>query len=245
MSSQPPNRAASPAAPTPSTLPNDNIPWLLDSQVVLDREGVTVAQGLSDSDVTQRREKYGTNELTDNGVKNPLLILLEQLSDPLVLILIGAAVVSALLGEAKSVIAISLIVVANAALGVSQEYRAEKAIAALQKMSAPSVRVRRSGREQDVPAADLVPGDIVLLEAGSIVPADGRVVESFNLSVQEASLTGESLSVEKDTKIIVNPNTALGDRHNMVFMGTSVTYGRGAFAVTGTGMNTELGKMPP
>jgi Ca2+-transporting ATPase len=181
--------------------------------------------------------------LTDHGVKNPFAILLEQLSDPLVLILIGAAVISALLGEAKSVIAISLIVVANAALGVSQEYRAEQAIAALQKMSAPAVRVRRSGRELDIPPAELVPGDIVLLEAGSIVPADGRVIESMNLSVQEASLTGESIPVEKGVAGLVNPNTQLADRVNMVYMGTSVTYGRGAVVITDIGMNTELGKI--
>jgi Ca2+-transporting ATPase len=199
--------------------------------------------GLDEAAVLARREKYGTNELTDRGVKNPLAILLEQLSDPLVLILIGAAVVSALLGEAKSVIAISLIVVANAALGVSQEYRAEKAIAALQKMSAPAVRVRRGRREFDIPPAELVPGDVVLLEAGSIVPADGRVVESFNLSVQEASLTGESVSVEKDVKALANPNITLADRVNMLYMGTSVTYGRGTMLVTSTGMSTELGKI--
>ncbi|MCU0463446.1 MAG: cation-translocating P-type ATPase [Anaerolineae bacterium] len=244
MSSQPaPNTTSASPPHAKNTIPNDNIPWLLDKETVLNREGVDLSVGLSDAEILKRREHYGTNELTDNGVKNPLKILLEQLSDPLVLILIGAAVISALLGEAKSVVAITLIVVANAALGVSQEYRAEQAIAALQKMSAPAVRVRRAGREEDIPPAELVPGDVVLLEAGSIIPADGRVVESFNLSVQEASLTGESLSVEKDTKPLVNPTTPLADRHNMAYMGTAVTYGRGTVIVTGTGMNTELGKI--
>jgi len=223
--------------------PNPNTPWLLDIATALGRLGVTAERGLDDSAIEERRTHYGTNELTDNGVKSPFAILLEQLSDPLVLILIGAAVISAILGEAKSVIAISLIVVANAALGVSQEYRAEQAIAALQKMSAPAVRVRRNGRELDLPPAELVPGDIVLLEAGSIVPADGRVVESYNLSVQEASLTGESLPVEKNITELVNPNTQLADRVNMVYMGTSVTYGRGAVVISDTGMNTELGKI--
>jgi len=240
---QSPNPAVKGATVTPSHLPNENIAWLLDVPTVLGRWGVSIEKGLDDSAIEERRGRYGTNELTDNGVKNPFVILLEQLSDPLVLILIGAAVISALLGEAKSVIAISLIVVANAALGVSQEYRAEKAIAALQKMSAPAVRVRRSGREIDLPPAELVPGDIVLLEAGSIVPADARVVESFNLSVQEASLTGESLPVEKGLPELVNPNTQLADRVNMVYMGTSVTYGRGTVVISDTGMNTELGKI--
>ncbi|NOG52007.1 MAG: HAD-IC family P-type ATPase [Chloroflexi bacterium] len=179
--------------------------------------------------------------LTEKGAESPLKILLAQLTDPLVMILIGAAVVSALLGETKSVIAIALIVIANAALGVSQEYRAEKAIAALQKMSAPNVRVRRGGREEEISPAALVPGDIVVLEAGSIVPADGRVIESVNMSVQEASLTGESLAVEKSTDALVNPATPIGDRNNMVYMGTSVTYGRGVAVITATGMHTELG----
>lgn len=241
MSAQ--NPAQTPAAKRADVTPNDNIPWLLDVSTVTGRLGVTLDSGLADSVIEERRTRYGTNELTDHGVKNPLAILLEQLSDPLVLILIGAAVISALLGEAKSVIAISLIVVANAALGVSQEYRAEQAIAALQKMSAPAVRVRRSGRELDIPPAELVPGDVVLLEAGSIVPADGRVIESINLSVQEASLTGESLPVEKNIAELVNPNTQLADRVNMVYMGTSVTYGRGTVVITDTGMNTELGKI--
>lgn len=216
-------------------------PWLLDKETVLQRLAVDPAVGLSEAEAASRLQRYGENALVGKGVESPFKILFEQLADPLVLILIGAALVSAVLGEFKSVIAITLIVIANAALGVSQEYRAEKAIAALQKMSAPIVRVRRGSREADLAPNLLVPGDIVLLEAGSIIPADARVVKSHNMSVQEASLTGESEPIEKHTDPMVNPNITLGDRLNMVYMGTSVTYGRGLAVITATGQKTELG----
>src|SRR5690606_22610425 len=173
--------------------------------------------------------------------KSPLAILWEQITNPLVLLLIFAAIISALLGKADSVIAISAIVILNAVLGVVQEYRAEQAMAALKRMAAPTVRVRRGGRVQEVPARDIVPGDVILLEAGNIVPADGRVIESANLRVQEASLTGESQPVDKQTQAISDPSAPLGDRSSMVCMGTSGTYGRGAAVVTGTGMKTQLG----
>ena len=239
--------SASSTAHLPSSPPtitgDENIPWLLENEVLLNRLAVDPRQGLDETEAAARLTRYGENALIAKGVESPLKILLEQLTDPLVMILIGAAVVSALLGETKSVIAIALIVIANAALGVSQEYRAEKAIAALQKMSAPIVRLRRSGREMDVAPNLLVPGDIVLLEAGSIIPADGRMLESYNMSVQEASLTGESLPVEKSVGQLVNPNTPLGDRTNMVYMGTSVTYGRGLVVITATGQRTELGRI--
>lgn len=228
---------------SPPGIGDENVPWLLESEILLDRLAVDPRQGLDESEAAARLDRDGENVLVEKGVESPLKILLEQLTDPLVMILIGAAVVSALLGETKSVIAIALIVVANAALGVSQEYRAEKAIAALQKMSAPIVRLRRGGREMDLSPNLLVQGDIVLLEAGSIIPADGRVIESYNMSVQEASLTGESLPVEKSARQLVNPNTPLGDRVNMVYMGTSVTYGRGLAVITATGQRTELGNI--
>jgi Ca2+-transporting ATPase len=228
--------------PSATPVPTDDLAvWLHEKETILGRLGVDPAHGLTTVEADKRAAKYGPNVLTEKGAESPLKILLAQLTDPLVMILIGAAVVSALLGETKSVIAIALIVIANAALGVSQEYRAEKAIAALQKMSAPNVRVRRGGREEEISPAALVPGDIVVLEAGSIVPADGRVIESVNMSVQEASLTGESLAVEKSTDALVNPATPIGDRNNMVYMGTSVTYGRGVAVITATGMHTELG----
>jgi P-type Ca2+ transporter type 2C len=204
---------------------------------------VDVRQGLDDETIHQRQAQYGANELIDRGVKNPLLILWEQLIDPMVLILIGAALVSAVLGDGKSVVAISAIVILNAMLGVSQEYRAEKSMAALKKMAVPSVRVRRNGEVIDLPPADLVPGDVILLEAGTVIPADARLVENANLQVQEASLTGESLAVDKDIKPLSDPDAPLGDRYNMVYMGTSVTYGRGAAVIVETGMNTQLGRI--
>src|SRR5690606_9569929 len=144
-------------------------------------------------------------------------------------------------GEFKSVIAITLIVIANAVLGVSQEYHAEKAIAALQKVSAPIVRGRRGGGENDLRPELLGTGKIVMPEAGCIILDVGGVPASHNMSVQEASLTGESEPIEKNTAAMVNPNITIGDRVNMVYMGTSVTYGRGLAVITSTGQQTELG----
>jgi P-type Ca2+ transporter type 2C len=215
----------------------------LEAGQALERLEVQPASGLDDEQVAERLERYGPNELVETGIKNPLLILWEQLTDPLVVILLAAAVVSAFLGETKSVIAIMAIVVLNAMLGVSQEYRAERAMAALKKMSAPAVRVRRGGRVLDISPRDLVPGDIVLLETGSILPADGRVIEAVNLRVQEASLTGESHAVDKYSRTLNRADAPLGDRMNMVYMGTAVTYGRGAAVVVNTGMSTELGRI--
>ncbi|MBC8172118.1 MAG: HAD-IC family P-type ATPase, partial [Anaerolineae bacterium] len=210
---------------------------------VLHHLSVTMGAGLTDQDVRERLNQYGANELIERALKSPWVILREQLTNPLVLLLIFAALISAVLGKADSMIAISAIVVLNAVLGVVQEYRAEKAIAALKKMSAPMVRVRRNGRVLDIAARELVPGDIVLLEAGSIVPADARLIESANLRVQEASLTGESQPVDKFPQALNDENAPLGDRHNMLFLGTAVTYGRGTAVVVETGMNTQLGRI--
>jgi len=199
-------------------------------------------RGLDDAEAQRRLEKYGANELTERGIKSPWAILWEQLTAFLVVILIVAAVISIALGEWKDSIAILTIVILNAAIGLSQEYRAEKAMAALKRLSVPTVRVRRNGRLLEISAKELVPGDVVLLEAGSAVPADGRLVEEVNLKTQEAALTGESESVEKDMAAVA-PDAALADRTNMVYLGTAVTYGRGVMAVTSTGMETELGRI--
>ncbi len=220
------------------------IEWhTLDIPALKQQLNVSVEQGLSDSEVTTRLATHGKNELVEKGTATPLELLLQQLTDPLVLILIGAAVISGFLGEWKSVFAISAIVIVNAILGVSQEYRAEKAMAALKKMSAPSVRVRRDGTPSDVDPVNLVPGDVVLLEAGSIIPADARLIEANSLLVQESSLTGESHAVEKNIKPLKGENIGIGDRYNMVFMGTSVTNGRAEAIVTDTGMKTQLGRI--
>ncbi len=217
--------------------------YTFDVQQTLDQLGVQPDQGLSTVEATQRKTTYGPNELVERGSKSLLALLWEQLTAPMVLILLGAAALSAALGEVKSVVAIMAIVTLNAILGIVQEYRAEKAMAALKKMAAPAVRVKRDGHVQDLPAQDLVPGDVILLEAGNIVPADVRLIESANLSIQEASLTGESLPVEKAVPAILGENIPLGDRRNMAYLGTAVTYGRGTGVVVQTGMSTELGRI--
>jgi Ca2+-transporting ATPase len=199
--------------------------------------------GLSPQEARKRLEEQGLNELVERGLKSPWLILWEQLTEVMVVILIIAAAVSVFLGEYNDAIVILAIVILNAVLGYTQEYRAEKAIAALKKLAVPTVKVVRGGRIVEISAREMVPGDIALLEAGNKVSADGRLIESANLRVQEAALTGESEPVEKRTSAISGEHLSLGDRHNMVYMGTVATYGRGTMVVTETGMNTELGKI--
>ena len=169
--------------------------------------------------------------------------MLEQLTGIMTIVLIISAVVSLFLGDYEDTIAILAIVVLNTILGFSQEYRAEKAMAALKKMAVPHVRVRRDGHIVEISAGELVPGDLVLLEAGNVIPADGRLVEAVNLRIQEAVLTGESEPVEKLSRPIPQENLPLGDQRNRAFMGTVVTYGRGILVITATGMHTELGKI--
>jgi Ca2+-transporting ATPase len=187
--------------------------------------------------------EHGPNELVERGLKSPWRILWEQLTGLMVVILIVAAVVSGALGDWKDAIAILAIVVLNAVLGFSQEFRAEKAMAALKQLAVPTVKVRRDGHVGETSARELVPGDVALLEAGALVPADGRLLESVNLRVDEAALTGESEPVEKRTGALSKPDLPVGDRLNMVYMGTVVTYGRGVAVITDTGMNTELGRI--
>lgn len=215
----------------------------LDVAQVLDALQADGEHGLDEAAVQQRLAQYGPNELEEKPIKSPWAILWEQITNPLVLLLIGASVISGILGKWDSVIAISAIVIINAILGVVQEYRAEQAMAALKRMAAPLVRVRRAGRVLDVAAREIVPGDLILVEAGSIIPADARLVEAANLQVQEASLTGESQPVEKSVNALREAEVPLGDRHNMLFMGTSVTYGRGVAVVVETGMRTQLGRI--
>lgn len=207
------------------------------------RLATDINEGLTEEEVAQRLAQYGANELEERGGKHPLRILWEQISSTMVLILIAAAVVSGLLGKVTETAAIAAIVILFALLGFFQEYRAEQAMAALKKLAVPVVRVRRKGEVREISARELVPGDIVLLEAGSAVPADVRFVEIANLRVQEAALTGESEAVEKETGAINKDNIPLGDRRNMGYLGTAVTYGRGVAVVVETGMRTELGKI--
>ncbi|MDL1901273.1 cation-translocating P-type ATPase [Anaerolineae bacterium CFX9] len=213
------------------------------AQETLQQLAVSSDAGLTSGEAAARQAQHGPNELVEKKGRSVWSILREQLVAPLVLLLLFAAAISAVLGKADSVIAILAIVILNAVLGVVQEYRAERAMAALKKMSAPLVRVRREGKLVDIASRDLVPGDIVLLEAGSIVPADSRLIEAANLRALEASLTGESQAVDKSTASLDDADLPLGDRVNMVYMGTSVTYGRGSAVVVETGMRTQLGRI--
>ena len=213
----------------------------LESDEVLAQLRVERRTGLAYDEADRRLKEHGFNELIERGLKSPWAILWEQLTSTMVVILIIAAVVSAFMGDFKDVAAIMVIVILNALLGFSQEYRAEKAMAALKQLAVPSVRVRRDGHVTTVSARELVPGDIILLEAGNFVPADARVLESNNLRAQEAILTGESEPVEKIEGALQGANLPLGDRRNMLYMGTTITYGRGEAVVTATGMSTELG----
>ena len=204
---------------------------------------IAIDQGLSQNEASKRLEEIGSNELIEKGAKSPWKILFDQFKETMVVVLIIAAVISALLSDWKDAIAILIIVILNAILGFVQEYRAEQAMQALKKMAAPIVRVRRDGHVLEIEARLLVPGDIILLEAGNAVPADARLVESASLRVTEASLTGESLAIDKTTSAIFGDQLPLGDRHNLVFMGTAVSYGRGVAVVVETGMRTELGRI--
>ncbi len=199
--------------------------------------------GLSTTEARQRLDKYGLNELKESSRRNPLRILWEQFTQTMVLILIAAGLVSFFLGKETETIAIAAIVVLFALLGFVQEYRAERAMAALRQLSAPSVRVRRDGVLQEISSRELTPGDVIQLEAGNAIPADLRLLESANLRIQEATLTGESEAVEKVTQALDREELPLGDRKNMAYLGTTVTYGRGSAVVVETGMRTELGKI--
>lgn len=203
----------------------------------------TSANGLSPDTALARLAEYGLNELTAKAAKSPIAMILDQFKDFMIIVLMAAAVIAGFVGEVSDTIAIIVIIILNAAIGFFQEYRAEQAIAALKKMAAPVATVIRGGQPVSIPAKELVPGDIVVLEAGVIVPADIRLVEAASLKVEEAALTGESVPAEKQADVIRAANCALGDKVNMAFKGTFVTYGRGLGIVVATGHATELGKI--
>lgn len=203
----------------------------------------SIDEGLSQLEAENRMKKYGLNELKEEDRKGFVSKLIEQFKDFLVIILIIASIISFAVEERADGIIILAIVVINALLGLYQEGRAEKALEDLKKMAAPNAKVIRDGNATIVPANSLIPGDVVLLESGDIVPADLRLVQSSNLKIEEASLTGESVPVEKDSNILFEKEVALGDRTNMAFMSTIVTYGRGKGVVVNTGHDTEIGKI--
>lgn len=200
-------------------------------------------QGLSLQTVEQKMAAYGYNELPGKKKKPAWLLFTDQFRDFMILVLIAAAVISGVLGEITDTIIIMLIVVLNAIMGFIQEYRAEKAMAALKKMATPHTNVLRNGRVNTISSIELVPGDIVLLEAGAQVPADLRLVETHSLRIDEASLTGEFLPANKTADALEESDIPLGDRYNMAYKGTLATYGRGAGIVVATGLNTEIGKI--
>ena len=200
-----------------------------------------IHQGLSEAEAQDRLRKFGPNELMERPRPGFFTLLWDQFNNYLVIILIIAALVSLALGEYVDSVAIMFIVVLNAVVGVIQESKAEQALAALKKMSAPNAQVIRDGHQVTIPGREIVGGDIVLLEAGNYVPADLRLIESVNLKIEEASLTGESVPVEKNAGVVLDKEIPLGDRKNTAFMGTLISYGRGKGLVTGTGMNTQIG----
>ncbi|MBM4129356.1 MAG: HAD-IC family P-type ATPase, partial [Nitrospira sp.] len=199
-------------------------------------------RGLTSEEVKSRLEKYGYNELKKEERISPFTIFINQFKNILIIILIIAIILSALIGEVVDAAIIGVIVVFCAVLGFIQEYRAERALEALKKMLSPAITVLRDGKEGEVPSKELVPGDVLLLEAGDKIPADARLVELHSLKCDEAPLTGESVPVGKDIKPLP-PDVRVSDRKNMVFTGTTVTYGRGKAVVTSTGMSTEFGKI--
>ncbi len=203
----------------------------------------STASGLSHAQAEERLAQYGQNRITERQKRTPLLMFFDQFRDFMIIVLIAAAIIAGFLGELFDTIAIIVIVVLNAVIGFIQEYRAEKALAALKKMSAPSATVMRNGKPSVIAASELVPGDIIILESGNIVPADIRILESVQLRVDEAALTGESVPVEKNTAALHDEHLPIGDRKNMAYKGTFVTYGRGRGLVIATGMDTELGKI--
>jgi Ca2+-transporting ATPase len=200
-------------------------------------------EGLSSSEAGERRQRYGSNVLQEAKTKSLLAKFIEQFKNVMIFILLVAAVLSGILGEWTDTIIILVVVILNAVLGVIQENKAEQALEALKSMSSPNARVRRAGQVTDVKSEELVPGDIVLLEAGNVVPADLRLLESASLQTEEAALTGESLPSEKHVNALEGSDIVIGDRTNMVYMSSSVTYGRGVGVVTATGMRTEVGKI--
>jgi Ca2+-transporting ATPase len=218
--------------------------WSQDAAAIARKLGTDQARGLASDLVTERRALYGPNELDEEPTTPPWRIFVMQFANTMIVVLLVAAAVMVAIGEPTDAIVIGAIVVLNALIGFVQEYRAEQAMAALRSMAAPHARVVRDGSETSIVATELVPGDLVVLEAGDIIAADARLIESPNLRVNEAALTGESVPVDKDAlSIAADAGDALGDRHNMVFKGTSVVYGRARGIVVATGMQTALGQI--
>ena len=214
-----------------------------DAESVIKALGSDRENGLTDKQVAESREKYGENAIAEEKPKSIFRVFLEQFADLLVVILIVASIVSMISGEIGSTVVILVVLIMNAILGTLQHVKAQKSLSSLKAMSAPSARVLRNGTQTEIPASDVVVGDILLMEAGNVAAADGRLLEAASLQVNESALTGESLNVTKSTDKIEDKEPALGDRVNMIYSGSNISNGRGVAVVTGVGMNTEIGKI--
>lgn len=215
-----------------------------ESKDVLIEFDVNPQTGLSSDEVLKRREKYGYNMLDSKKQKSIFRLFFEQLNDVLIYILMAAALVSGALGEISDAAIIGFVIILNSVIGVIQEAKAEKALEALQKLSTPKAVVKRDGTLKEIPSQEIVPGDVVIIDAGRYIPCDLRLIETVNLQIEESALTGESIAVEKDANLVIkDTDTALGDQKNMAFMSTLSTYGRCVGIAVATGMGTEIGKI--
>ena len=217
--------------------------WALDPEAATAQLDTDPATGLSSAEVTARRERYGSNTLTAQAAPSVWSVVFQQLRDPMNIMLIAVAAVSAAIGQGSTALIVGFLVVINVVIGTRQEMLARKSVDALATMQEPQSRVRRDGALVQIPAHDLVPGDIVELEAGDIVPADGRLLRTATMETQEAALTGESTPIGKDVITLADDEVPLGDRANMAFQNTSVTRGTGTMLVTATGMTTQIGNI--
>lgn len=214
-----------------------------DEKTVLESLGTSRENGLTDGQVAENRRKFGENAISEEKQKSLLLVFLSQFADVLVMILIVAAVISMFMDNVESSVVILTVIVINAILGTVQHVKAQKSLASLKAMSSPNARVIRGGVQVEIPASEVVVGDILLIEAGNVAAADGRILEAASLQINESALTGESLNVTKSSDRIDAEELPLGDRLNMVYSGSSISNGRGVVAVTAVGMNTEIGKI--
>ena len=231
--------------PGTTSTDTDVPPYGRDADEVVTALGSSADSGLTGAEAAARLSKYGPNEITKEKPPSMWAVAAQQLRDPMNIMLIAVVAVSFVIGEVSTGVIVALLILLNVVLGTRQELKARASIDALANLQVPQAKVVRDGSVALVPAVDLVPGDIVEVEAGDIVPADGRIVHSATLETQEAALTGESAPIPKDAGALDGTDVALGDRSNMLFQNTAVTRGTAAMVVTATGMETEMGRSRP
>lgn len=219
--------------------------WFIKSKdEVIQELQVNALQGLTSEEAKARLAKYGENRLATKKAKSLIQLFFAQLNDAMIYILLGAALISGILGEISDAIIIALVILINAIVGLIQESKAEKALEALKQLTTPKAIVKRDGELKEIPSEEVVPGDLLIIDAGRYIPCDLRLIETANLQIEESALTGESVPVDKNSELHLEaPDTPLGDQKNMAFMSTLATYGRGVGVAIGTGMNTEIGKI--